>query len=345
MRVRFLLACAALMGTAAVARDLPVPPDKGWQHADSGLILPARLDGLPRTRLVDATDVERDVTADFQAPDKSFDATVYIFHPALDSVPVWFDRIAAAIDARDLFGGVSASRPGPIAFAPPGGLVASALRQSYTPTRRTVRGTAVAVMPIGEWLVVVRASSPTLSPAETEARMDRVIAAMRWPRLAPGTEAPAAMPVAACPDALHFTHAKPAKDEGPDLMMAILAGAVTRSTKAAPVTTSPANWCRDPASGSAYGVYRTNADSRGYTMAIGDAGRVANVIASLDTQMGKGNSYSVTLTDVDGAVLSFPTFEGMPAPDQVMAVLRKGPTARVTNAANQTNVSIVPPPR
>ena len=347
MRIGILSGCAALaLAGAATARDLPVPADKGWQHADSGLILPAKLDGLTRTKLVDATTSERDVTANFDAPAEGFAATVYIFHPAIDSVPIWFDRIQAAIGARDLFGGVTASSPNPIAFAPPGQTVASAFGQSYQPSRRANRGTAVAVMPLGEWLVVVRASSTKLSPAETDARMHRVIAAMRWPRAGANGEAPAAVPIAACPSPLRFTQAKhAATDKGPDVMMALLSSMVSRGTKGQARERAPLDWCRDPAGGSAYGVYRGIGEDKGYTMAISDAGRSVSVVASLDTQMGKGNGYSVSLNDVDGTVLSFPTFEGMPSPDQVMDDLRKGPTSRINNVGNRTNISLLPQPK
>jgi len=64
-----------------------------------------------------------------------------------------------------------------------------------------------------------------------------------------------------------------------------------------------------------YGVYRSDrADAEGYALALGDAGRIVWVQPSLMGQIEKDGRYSVSLADVDGRVLAFPSFDAMPAP-------------------------------
>ena len=98
----------------------------------------------------------------------------------------------------------------------------------------------------------------------------------------------------------------------------------------------PVRWCRDPSSGSGYGVYRNSLHDVGYTIALQDAGRVVHVVPSLDAQMGKGTRHSVTLTSVDGSTASFPSFDRLPAPEQVMANLARPPLG--SSQGNTVNI-------
>ena len=70
MRVAILIFCLTALAVPATAqpRDLPVPLGKGWQHADSGVVLTATLAGLPRTTLTDNGSDERDIAAEFAGP-------------------------------------------------------------------------------------------------------------------------------------------------------------------------------------------------------------------------------------------------------------------------------------
>ncbi|WP_267381178.1 MULTISPECIES: hypothetical protein [unclassified Sphingomonas] len=339
MRIHTLIASAALLiaaSTAAfAARDLPVPVDKGWQHADTGLILPATLDGMARDKLADNGTAERDVYADFRSADKATNVTIFLFHPAIDDVAMWFDRAQSVILSRDVYGGVTASGIAPMPFAPPRATTASGLRQAYTPTARAIRGTALAVMPLGEWLVAVRASSTTLDAAATDAAMSRAITAMRWPQGV--AEAAAAVPIGSCADALHFGPAKPAATDAGDALMPLLLGAALKNDKARAVG-RPVHWCRDAASGARYGIYR--GDGAGYEIAFGDAGRVMAVTPTLDTQLGKGNRYSVSFTDVDDSVRAFPAFDGLPSPEQAIALLAGRSSGVATHKDGQTAITL-----
>lgn len=342
--MRVLLCLALTLAAPAAARDLPVPPGKGWQHADTGLVLTATLDGLPRTKLVDSTTVEADVVAEFADPGHTLVATVYLFHPGLDDVAVWFDRSQTELEARDIYGGATPASAAPVAFVPPRGAVATALRQVYVPRKRPYRSTALAMMPLGGWLVAVRMSATDLDSAGLDARLGRIIAAIRWPATPAAAGALPVHPVEPCPAPLGYAKAKPIKPNGSELVMNAFAGTLADHAKAAPQPAGVATWCRDPASTRDYGVYHGSSSlPSSYALAINDAGRAVFVQPSLSMQIGEGTSYSVTLDDVDGSTVSFPSFDGLPEPSQVAELVFKGQSiARSTTANGRTDIQLTP---
>ncbi len=99
MRYGLIPAVAAMMlATPANARDLAVPADKGWGHAQTGLVLMPEIAGFPRTKIEDYGERELDIVAHYE--NVAFDtfATIYLFRPALMSVPVWFDRSSTQVE-------------------------------------------------------------------------------------------------------------------------------------------------------------------------------------------------------------------------------------------------------
>lgn len=316
------VAAAMMLAAPGEARDLAVPAGKGWKHAETGLILPATLAGLARTALTDATTNEHDVAAQFASPDGSVTATLYLFHPAITDVPLWFDRSRTALESRDLFRNAAPASADPIAFAPPGSASASALRQTYANAGRGVRSTTLAVLPLGGWIVTIRMSAPALTADQLDQRLQQVIAAIRWPNGA--AAAPVAVPLKACATPLVFGQAKEVKANGVDLLMGLaLTGAVTREAKARTISGPPPVWCRDGEGKIEYGIYRT-AGGLGYSMALYDAGRVVSVFPSIMGQIDKTGTYSVSLEDVDDSSVAFPSFTAMPTPRQVWDVVKAG---------------------
>ena len=322
------LACASPLA----ARDLAVPARSGWQHRDTGLILMSRLAGLQRTGLSDTTQSEHVVAAQFEAPDQSVIATVFLFKPAIADVALWFDRGSTTLQEGNVFRGAVPASAAPIGFAAGGAPAASSLRQVYTKAGGPYRSTALAVMPLGEWIVAVRMSAKSLSAQELDAGLMQLIGAIRWPPATAGstagaTPAPATVPVTACATPLTFHKAKALKPEGGDMLMQMIGTLAAQEAPASKTATPPApsRWCREGEATAGYGVYRSNrADAEGYALALGDAGRIVWVQPSLMGQIEKDGRYSVSLADVDGRVLAFPSFNAMPAPGQVWDLVRKG---------------------
>lgn len=338
MRGLILTAMVLLLALPADAqrRDLPVPADKGWMHADSGIVLTASLDGLPRTSLTDYGTAERDIAAEFAAPDRTTVATVYIFRPALMSVPLWFDRAQTTLELRQTYGGVTPVAAAPVAFAPPGASAPSALRQIYMPRRGQYRSTALAVVPRGEWLVAIRLSSMVTDPAAIDGKMSRIMAAVRWGK-ADDTSI-AATPISLCPDGLVFRKAKLKK---PDMMQALLGGAIAATAMKQDGPRTPVVWCRDPSAPTAeYGIYRAAGSTDGYTVAIADSGRIAAV--TLPNVLGTGG-YAISYTDLDGTVATFPSFDRLPNPGQVVALVLGGNVIARTGMGGKDVTIAVPP--
>lgn len=336
MRVLMMvLALASAMPLAA--RELAVPADKGWQHQETGLVLTSRLAGLQRTALSDTTQSEHDVAAQFTAPDESVIASVFLFKPAIADVALWFDRGATTLQANEVFRGAAPVSAAPIGFAAGGAPVASSLRQVFTKATGPYRSTALAVMPLGEWIVAVRMSAKSLSADELDAGLMQLIGAIRWPAVAPAAAAAppapalAAVPVMACAAPLSFRKVKALKPGGSDMLMQLIGSIAMQnasaSKPAAPVL--PVRWCREGEAKAEYGVYRSDRKgAAGYALALGDAGRIVWVQPSLMGQIEKNGRYSVSLDDVDGRTLAFPSFNGMPAPGQVWDLVGKAGRAR-----------------
>lgn len=345
MRV-LMMVLALASATPLAARELAVPADKGWQHQETGLVLTSRLAGLQRTALSDTTQSEHDVAAQFTAPDESVIASVFLFKPAIDDVALWFDRGATTLQANEVFRDAAPVSAAPLGFAAGGAPVASSLRQVYTKATGPYRSTALAVMPLGEWIVAVRMSAKSLSAEALDAGLMQLIGAIRWPAEAPAAAAAAppaptmaAVPVMACAAPLSFRKAKALKPEGSDMLMQLI-GSIAGQEAATSAQAPPSRWCREGEARAGYGVYRSDREgAAGYALALGDAGRIVWVEPSLMGQIEKTGRYSVSLADVDGRVLAFPSFNGMPAPEQVWDLVGKGGP----NAAMNGNVMTIDP--
>ncbi|MDO7844055.1 hypothetical protein [Sphingomonas immobilis] len=330
MRWPLFLLFAIMIAPPASARDLGVPADKGWQHAATGLILMPVIDGLKRTALIDSGDAELDVAAQY-GPDE--EVTIYLFHPGLPDTALWFDRVETVIRERPVYGGVSPLTPEPIAFKRPGSAVMDSLKRAYAAQHGPLISTAAAMMPLGEWLVAIRVSSKTEDPATLSARLDRIIAGIRFP-----ATAPANWPVAQmrdCATHLTFARAKIVKPDGSQVLLGALAGMVAKDvakdTQETPKAPEP--FCRDRPGSTSFGVYRHDNTTPEYWVALNDAGQAAFVSGGFSALLGKGG-FQVTLLTFSGTDV-YPNFNKLPEPEQVIAMVGGAPLSR-TRGQNVT---------
>ncbi|WP_448662147.1 hypothetical protein ACG3SL_15940 [Sphingomonas sp. CJ20] len=311
--------------SATAQHTLGVPATAGWKHAETGLILRASLAGLARTELGDNSQSELDVYATF-GDIKDVVVTVYLFRPALHSVPIWFDRAETQILQRGTYGD---PRPtgAPQAFSRSAGASADSLRRIYVPSKPPYSSTGLAILPMGEWLVALRISATALTPDALQARLDSVIGAIGWP--AGVALAPAAVPIAAC--ALPpLAFAKRAKLKKPDmtdaLMGAVLASMASEKAEEAqtaetPMSAEPTSWCREGAANKEFSVYRSDERTSRYLLAIADAGRTIDVTPGFPLD-GKEPAISLYLHDLD-RTLVYPSFNGLPRPEQAWEAIQK----------------------
>jgi hypothetical protein len=333
------LALAAVAPSAAQAQTttFDVPANKKWQHAQTGLIVPQALGGLPRTAITAEGGGELDIAVQIGDVNTT-QATLYLFRPALMSVPLWFDRVETQVLQRGAYGNAAVVDT-PTGFAVPRGTATSALRRIYKPGKPPYTATGVAVLPLGDWLVVVRLSSTVLSPADLDGKLSAVIADLGWPTPLSNTpESPAAVPVQPC--ATPLTYDAKAKLQKPDMTAGILgsllAMAASNSKDTDKTDSTPAVFCREGEPQSERGVYRSEPlDSTSYVIAIADAGRTIWVHPDLQLDEKKKQTFGVTLNTLDRTYV-FPSFDRLPAPDKVMQALAKAQPVSSTERGSKT---------
>jgi hypothetical protein len=305
------------------ARELNVPMTAGWKHAATGVILMAKIEGIPRTRLSDSTDSERDVLAAYSAPEDGLTVSIFIFRPGIADVPLWFDRAQTTLVASEQFKNNIVALGEPVAFAAAGSSSASSLRQTYAVQRGPFRSTGVVAVPLGDWIVTVRMSSEKLAAEALDARLQQFIAAIRWP--AAGAPAPVAVRIKACTKSLSYANkAKVLASDVDDVRLSRAAATNYARQERGEITWPSQTWCRDGEATAQFGVYRFNLNMPGYALAIGDSGRVINVMISLSVLRGEIGRYSVIFTDVDGTVSSYASFRGIPRPEQAFEMVMNG---------------------
>ncbi|WP_315762350.1 hypothetical protein [Sphingomonas sp. Y38-1Y] len=327
MRLGTIIAALAMAATPAAARDLTVPADKGWQHAQTGMVVMPQVAGFQRTKLSDSTETEHDVTAQFGEDADGTFATFYLFHPAVPDVALWFDRAQVALDGGKTGRGASPATADPVAFAVGGG-TPNALRQVYSIPGGALRSTAVALIPVGDWIVKLRMSSRTLTADRMDAKLMALVSGLRWPKTTEATGTPIAL-VRPCTAPLAYGKAKVVKPDGAAMLLSLmLPGIAAKEGKVE--KGPPATWCREGEPLGDYGVYRANADANRYTIAMADAGRAIHVSPPA-IAIGNGKpAISVTTEDVDGTIATYPSFSALPQPAQVWKlVTTSGPTGRM----------------
>lgn len=319
--------------------------NKPYRFRHSRLSVPPVLDGIPRTAIEQFGSDELDVFARYERGSDLI--TVYVYRQVSGAVPVWFDRSRASIEARsEMFGTVTPAMA-PTAFTPPGQTTASGLMGGWTITKPPYRGTALALMPMGEWLVKVRYSSITLDGPAVAARIPAVLAALDWPQTT--AAAAPATPIADCTAPLAFpTTAQVVRDDKTLSMSALTAGLLSSAT-ARPdpndaAKTPPPVWCRDTGPVRFGGVYRPDNATDQYLLAFSDAGRGVRVTpdtlgALLNTEASP--QWSIQLLDM-GLTKSFPPMTALPRPDQVVDAIDGPMLSSTTTWGRKTLVTINP---
>jgi hypothetical protein len=304
-------------------RTLEVPATAAWQHAASQMILPRSIAGLARSDVKDFGTGELDVVGTYQHPTDGITASVYIYRTMTADAALWFDRALAAIMMRPAFTSSGAAAPVPAVFTRPGASTASGLRAALEFNSAETRGTAVAIAPIGPWLVKIRLSAARLDRAGVDALMTRLIQDLRWP--AESAAERAAVPIEPCPDPLRFRQARVMRSDTANVLMDLMVGVVAAQAEE---RSPPPVYCREPGPLADYGVYRPNRSTNSYLVALGDAGLALTVgpamdIAELSGGGGRGSRYSMMMQDRE-STSALPSFNRLPPPAQAVSVAMGG---------------------
>ncbi|MCB2066068.1 MAG: hypothetical protein KDE15_05445 [Erythrobacter sp.] len=324
---------AALFAPAAQAQQrLNLPAGEVFTHPHSQVVVPAELAGLPRGEATLYAEDFLDVGINFDNPITRERLSVYIFRHTNGDVPVWFAQAQASLESQ-----LASQSPElafeASAFVPPGQPNASGLRAFYTLGEGSARNsTGVALFDTGEWFVKLRASSGRRSAAQLALWMDEALRALEVP-VGDGGEV---APVIDCPDRLRFRgRARDVRGDaagGPlagllgNLIMQAAREAHDEEEGADAEPAAPVTWCRDHEIGPVQVVYRANAATDSYLLALGDNGSAVHVAPDVMGQLladegdDPSGHYSVSLI-MPARNLNFPTQDRMPAPNRVIQLL------------------------
>lgn len=341
------LAAPAIAQWRPPTRTLEVPATARWQHARSGVILPARIAGQQRATIQDLTTSEVDIGVHYG--DDRTRITIYLFRPQIADIGLWFDRADQILRSNAALGTVTPVEASPLSITVAGSPVPNGLRRSYTGTGEW-RTSATALVASGRWIVKFRVSSVDSDTAAINALLDAAIAAVALPSQPPAgatpvrplpAGAPIVRVVEPCADTVRWRNANVVRNRDTGMLGALLMGALAQTAQepaadqeenlvGPPLSARPL--CRDATQleGGMASVYRIAGEEGQYWIAIGDNGAIASVgqdgLAGL---VERRTLFAVTLLDPQ-RTLSFPHFNRLPAPPQAWRVLNTtAPTGMV----------------
>ncbi|MCW4463398.1 hypothetical protein OK349_16950 [Sphingomonas sp. BT-65] len=333
------LACAAPTMAQNGPAPLDLPAGKPFLHANSGITLPVTLLDLPRVGASEYATPQLDVLFSYKDTPLREELSVYIYRAPAGSPAVWFDQATEVIGMRPAFQRLT-DIDLPATFTPPGQATASGMKAAWTVSDSQIRSTALAIVPVGEWLVKFRYSSTVHEAASLLRRLDEVIAAMGWPAAIPS--APAATLVSDCAAPLDLAGAsKPVKEKGAGVAADAFALILEAKLKAVDKGDRPVEWCRDRAAKSALPIYRPLGSANSYLAALSDSGHgvwVRPSFAGLSAP-GRKPRWSVSIV-LAGEARNYPPRDRLPPPGQLDEILKDAPMSRVTTWGENQTISI-----
>ena len=333
------LALAALIvpATAAHAQDvIPLEIGEDWRHPHTGIVVPAELGGITRTRGVSYSEDDLNIGIVFDDAPRGEFLTVYVYRNVGGGVPVWFAQSRMALEMRPEF--AEATLPAGIEpVALPGRNTPSGLMASYGLPKESGRSsTGVALFEVGGFLVKLRATSERRGAAALADTMRAALAELTWPEQAGRGVAP--LPVIDCPQPLAFDGTS--KDLPRDFSAALGAGLVgmiaqgkadgSEDSEAIGEARRQIQWCLEGSVGSTQRVYRADASADGFLIAIGDSGTsvtagrssgLGALLSSADDE--KLARYEVVL-HLEDVNVTFPAQDRLPSPERVVEIVNSG---------------------
>lgn len=301
-----------VLGTA-LAVLAPTMAWADWTHGPSGLSLPDAIGDMRHGQERDMSNGEKlDVSVQYGTDPEP--VTLYVYRSSHPNPALWFERTRVAM--IDNVGSLDDAPPRAFAL---GGPVPNGLRAEFAPTGKAWKATSVALVQSGEWLLKARVTSTTLDRAGVAARMDRLLAAIRFAKPV-GKPLPLRAPAAcAAPTTQSGTPRSDDKIRAAGTVMGVVAMADARGMESG-LSGKPDDWCRDdpadPTMRKMASVYRRR-DGSGWTALLGDAGISA---AALDlSEMGtKGAALYFTRT---GPTMLIQTYDAPPSLDQALVAV------------------------
>lgn len=341
----------APLATANAQAPIELEIGAPWEHPHSGIIVPDTIGGLPRGSATEFAQDFLNIGFSFSSDDGADEISLYIYRHTNGAVPVWFRQAQTAIETRDIYANPE------LAFAVeqygwPDADEWQGLRAIYaTPNSRYSAATAVVLFSVDGWLVKMRASSSSKTPAQLSAVIDAAFAELTPPD-AKVAQSPA-IAVVDCEEKLRFKKARDAApDAGSAVLGALLGGMMSRERakedggEEVSVPETAKVWCRDAALNPTQVAYRANGASDAYLLAISDSGMGISVgrdttsaILKPERSSSKPN-YSITLI-TDTQRINYVPQNRLPSLQRVLEVVNANRTvSRVSTWGDDTSIEL-----
>lgn len=280
---------AAALGFAAVPA---AAQQRDWRHAESGVSLPREIGDLRVGQEQEFGGAGRyDVV--LQLGEGQEPATLYVYRSAYPNPALWFDRVRTAMNTTVGATGVQAQ---PRTFTLGGAASPNGLREEFDlPQGGQWRSTAVAIIQAGEWIVKARVTSATMDRSGVAARMDRLLAALRFANPIPAPN-PLRVP-AACADDPEMTGAplQNGREEARAAASVIGVAVFAEARGHGGLATDPGAWCRAQTDIPAqYGTAYRRLTGGEWVVLISDSGRTVSA-RSLDPALPRAVATFVNL--------------------------------------------------
>ncbi|WP_165324729.1 hypothetical protein [Rhizorhabdus phycosphaerae] len=267
--------CATLIATAATAapvvrQEIRTKAGKPWVHKGSKFAFPAMIGPFSRRMVEDISDGKQiDLAGTYDEPGSQTLASVYIYRPAMPDPALWFDISSWYLQRSQLLGGVGKGAA-PTAFQMGSGSDTSALRQSYALASNNVGSTGLAIVPMGRWIVKLRMTSRTLSPAALDQAMRDFLYGLSWPSNVPRKDT---VPIGACLRSLTNERAEELEQPSAVILVGAMLASMAEKPEADAPTEPPARLCRDDIrSNASRPLYQLDDGATGYLQPLGDNG-------------------------------------------------------------------------
>ncbi|WP_447727148.1 hypothetical protein [Sphingomonas koreensis] len=343
-----MFACVALIASAVPASaqknppPLETPAGKPFLHANSGITLPAQLIDLQRTGAREYAQPQLDVLFTYTDAADREELSVYIYRVTAGVPAIWFGEAIRAIGDRPAFRRMTDVEL-PVAFVPPGQTMASGMKAAWKISDSSVRSTAIAIVPVGEWLVKFRYSSRTHEAEALVRRLDAMIAKLGWPAKIPA--APPAARISDCAVALKpGARSNPVKDDAATIRLdaTTVAGMANDRIRGRPGAPAPVQWCRDSVAAAPDSIYRPVDSDDSYLLALTDSGQAVWVRPPLWEPLGDGRARWAVSVVRAGEMISYENRDRLPPPSELDRIMAGEPVSHLVTWGELRELRPVP---
>lgn len=349
------LATAAALALAASATPamadggtLKIKPGKDWTHKESRIRLPGKFELGALSEAKDFSSSQSDVGLTYQDGATQTTTSVYVFRGSTAEPSVWQDRIAAIVtSAQNRLGTIKAETAIHGSFTPFGRSIDSGSLLVYAGGGNPTTATGSAVMTSGEWVVAVRMSSRSLSPADLEQRLSAFASSIVLPSKAKGETETQAYVVKPCAEAANGPDAeRSAGGMKEAIFVTLLGSAATQATGEEDMGNAgkealPRPYCRVAYDAANPSVYSQDGENHGYLVVAGDSGPVGTLLGMEAEGLEGVPRYAVALVSSEQMTF-YRGFSAFPTVMQFMNVLEKerpiGGIGRTPSTRRQINV-------